>query len=161
MSRPKAQNTVLRGCAVPRRLMSVFALWSCSNLCRMLQAADLNKLMRMNKLAGRTLMSSYGVAWLVGWSQTRFHGGLIIANPDRYYNGDATAIELVYGVNDVGSSQNPSQLLQIQGVVGGMQTEGPDDAIWREIDVGVRDSSYGGQWGPYAVIVSTNIDSCV
>lgn len=101
------------------------------------------------------------LGWSAAWSQTRFHGGLTIANPDEYYNGDATAIELVYGVNDVGSSQNSSQLLQIQGVVGGMQTEGPDDAIWREIDVGVRDRSYGGRWGPFAVIVSTNIDSCV
>lgn len=124
------------------------------------QAADLNKLMRMSTLAGRSVSQAQGAAWLVGWSRPALHGGVLISNPKEYVRDGANPIELVYNNNDVGSTENGGQLLPITGGIGGnsFPAGGQEDAMWREIETTHRPPL--GTNFVFTIIVSTNIDLC-
>ena len=115
----------------------------------------------MSSLAGRTVNQGQGVSWLIGWSRTNLHGGVLIANPKEYTRDGANPIELVYGNNDAGSSSNPGQLLPITGGIHGnsFPSGGQDEAIWREIETTNRPPT--GATNVFTIIVSANIDDCV
>jgi hypothetical protein len=114
----------------------------------------------MSTLAGRSVNQGQGVAWLVGWSRTSLHGGVLISNPKEYARDGANPMELVYGNNDVGSSANPGQLLPITGGIHGnsFPSGGQEDAMWREIE---SNRPPTGSNFVFTIIVSTNIDVCV